>query len=164
MSKPKLTDSQLVILNKAAQAGRALGAQDLAGLKAKGAALAKTINSLLKRGLLEEVTVKPRAECWRKDEAGKCLGLVITSEGLAAIGIETSAEPEKPKRQSKQEQLIELLSGDGCTVSELGEALCWLPHTVRAALTRLRQRGFAIERINDDGPSRYRITANRKAA
>ncbi len=40
----------------------------------------------------------------------------------------------------------------------------WLPHTVRAALTRLRQRGFQIERVREDGVSRYRIAEDRKAA
>jgi len=35
--------------------------------------------------------------------------------------------------------LIELLGNEkGVTVNELSEALDWLPHTVRAALTRLR--------------------------
>ncbi len=40
----------------------------------------------------------------------------------------------------------------------------WLPHTVRAALTRLRQRGFQIVRVREDGVSRYRIAEDRKAA
>jgi hypothetical protein len=39
-----------------------------------------------------------------------------------------------------------------------------LPHTVRAALTRLRQQGFRIERVREDGVSRYRIAEDRKAA
>ena len=164
MSKAKLTDTQLVVLSKATQAGRPLGAKDFASLKAKGAALTKTIKSLLKRGLLEELVVKPRAEFWRKDEAGKSLGLAVTSEGQAAIGIEVPAVSAKPKSQTKQEQLIALLSGDGCTVAEMGVALTWLTHTVRAALTRLRQRGVTIERISDDGPSRYRIATTSKAA
>ncbi len=43
-------------------------------------------------------------------------------------------------------------------------ALGWLPHTVRAALTRLRQQEFQIERVREDGVSRYRIVENRKAA
>ena len=44
------------------------------------------------------------------------------------------------------------------------ETLGWLPHTVRAALTRLRQQGFRIERVREDGVSRYRIAEDRKAA
>ncbi len=39
-----------------------------------------------------------------------------------------------------------------------------VPHTVRAALTRLRQQGYRIERVREDGVSRYRIAEDRKAA
>lgn len=34
----------------------------------------------------------------------------------------------------------------GATIENLGAGLGWQPHTVRAALTRLRQRGYRIER------------------
>jgi hypothetical protein len=38
----------------------------------------------------------------------------------------------------------------------------WLPHTTRAALTGLRKRGFALERINDEAKgSVYRIKSDR---
>jgi hypothetical protein len=41
----------------------------------------------------------------------------------------------------------------------------WLPHTRRAALTGLRRRGFALERINDEAKgSVYRIKSDRVAA
>ena len=47
--------------------------------------------------------------------------------------------------------LVSLLSRDGgWTLSELTTALQWLPHTTRAALTRLRQRGFAVERYKSE--------------
>ncbi len=35
---------------------------------------------------------------------------------------------------------------------------------VRAALTRLRQQGFRIERVRETGASRYCIAEDRKAA
>ncbi len=52
----------------------------------------------------------------------------------------------------------------GCAIEAIVEALGWLPQTGRAALTRLRQQGFRIERVRGDGVSRYRITEDRKAA
>jgi len=55
MSKPKLSDSQLVILSTAARAERAIGREDLKKLKAKGAALSQAVRGLITRGLLQEV-------------------------------------------------------------------------------------------------------------
>jgi hypothetical protein len=41
------------------------------------------------------------------------------------------------------------------------EATGWLPHTTRAALTGLRQRGYAIVRVRiDGGDSIYRIAGS----
>ncbi len=83
----------------------------------------------------------------------------------------TAATPKGKKSQTaarqgtKQAQLIDLLKRKkGATIVKIVETLGWLPHTVRAALTRLRQQGFRIERVREDGVSRYRITEDRKAA
>ncbi len=83
----------------------------------------------------------------------------------------TAATPKGKKSQTaarqgtKQALLIDLLKRKkGATIEKVVETLGWLPHTVRAALTRLRQQGFRIERVREDGVSRYRITEDRKAA
>ena len=48
----------------------------------------------------------------------------------------------------------------GASLDDLVGATGWLPHTTRAALTGLRRRGFAIERVAaDDGRSLYRVAA-----
>jgi DNA-binding MarR family transcriptional regulator len=53
----------------------------------------------------------------------------------------------EPRANSKLALLLGLLSRDrGATIAELMAATGWLPHTTRAALTRLRQRGFSLER------------------
>ncbi len=66
---------------------------------------------------------------------------------------------------TKQALLINLLQRTkGATIEKIVDTLDWLPHTVRAALTRLRQQGFQIERVREDGVSRYRIAEDRKAA
>ena len=73
--------------------------------------------------------------------------------------------PTAVRPGTKQALLIDLLKRKkGATIEAIVEALGWLPHTVRAALTRLRQQGFRIERVREDGASRYRITEDRKAA
>lgn len=75
------------------------------------------------------------------------------------------AAKSETKRKTKKALLIELLSRpEGATVYDMVEATGWLPHTVRAALTRLRQAGHrivrqdsegkgSVYRINDDAPS-----------
>ena len=75
-------------------------------------------------------------------------------------------KPQTAARQgTKQALLINLLKRKkGATIKAIVETLSWLPHTVRAALTRLRQQGFRIERVREDGVSRYRIAEDRKAA
>ncbi len=83
----------------------------------------------------------------------------------------TATRPKGKKPQTtarpgtKQALLIDLLKRKkGATIEAIVETLGWLPHTVRAALTRLRQQGFRIERVREDGVSRYRISEDRKAA
>jgi predicted ArsR family transcriptional regulator len=69
------------------------------------------------------------------------------------------------RQGTKQALLIDLLKRKkGATIEAIVATLDWLPHTVRAALTRLRQQGLAIERVRQNGVSRYRIVEDRKAA
>ena len=62
---------------------------------------------------------------------------------------------------TKREQLIQLLGKEkGVTVNEVSEALDWLPHTVRAALTRVRTGDRKLEKLPPaDGErcARYRL-------
>jgi hypothetical protein len=52
-----------------------------------------------------------------------------------------------PREGSKLAAVVDLLRReDGATVAELADAMGWLPHTTRAALTGLRKRGFGIDR------------------
>ena len=62
-----------------------------------------------------------------------------------------SAAPPKvisaPREGSKLAEVIGLLQReDGATIDQLADAMGWLPHTIRAALTGLRKRGFEIDR------------------
>jgi hypothetical protein len=64
---------------------------------------------------------------------------------------------------SKQAAIVNLMSRPkGATLDEMIEATEWLPHTTRAALTGLRKRGFALERVKDEAKgSVYRIKSDR---
>ncbi len=59
---------------------------------------------------------------------------------------------------TKQARLVALLSRPkGANLSELEKATGWQPHTVRAALTGLRKKGYEITREKSEkGLSRYR--------
>lgn len=46
----------------------------------------------------------------------------------------------------------------GATLAELAVQTGWQPHTTRAALCRLRQRGFAVTFTERDGRKAYRLT------
>jgi hypothetical protein len=78
-----------------------------------------------------------------------------------------SRDRSEPRANSKLALLVDLLSRDrGATIAELTTATGWLPHTTRAALTRLRQRGLGLERVKGEtsGPSTYRVATDRARA
>jgi hypothetical protein len=78
---------------------------------------------------------------------------------------------EKPEKaastdgapQTKQALVLGLLQrNEGASVAELVEATGWLPHTTRAALTRLRQGGYEQKKDKrETGETAYRIAPAR---
>ena len=73
----------------------------------------------------------------------------------------SKSKPVTPKAQpaeTKKDRLIALLRREGgATISDIAEALAWLPHTTRAMLTGLRKEGLVIAKTSADGVSRYSI-------
>ncbi len=64
--------------------------------------------------------------------------------------------------QSKQSRLVSMLT-KGAKINQLTKSLGWQPHTVRAAISRLRKSGSTIECTNVGGQSCYHlIQANSK--
>ena len=63
----------------------------------------------------------------------------------------------KPKaKASKADQLKDLLSKPGrTTVEDLAQKLDWQTHTTRAALTRLKQAGITVEKLDPTEGSRH---------
>ena len=84
------------------------------------------------------------------------------------VDTEPSAAPTtfKPDRKgTRQAQLVALLQRkSGASIAQIIQRLGWQAHTARAALTGLRKRGYAVERITKDGKaSQYHIRAMAKA-
>jgi hypothetical protein len=189
----KLTDTQLIVLSKAAAREDGIGSIP-AGLN--NAPAAKVAASLVSRKLMREVRSKPGMPVWREEEEGPGTSLVITREGREAIGLDDGendsskdattakesrrregqqASPrnrstivDEPRSGSKQALITKMLSRKaGASLEALVEATGWLPHTTRAALTGLRKRGYTVLLERQEGkPSLYRIASghDRKAA
>ena len=81
----KLTDTQSVILNAAAQRTDRLALPLPKSLK--GGAAQKVVNALVEKGLLKEVKANRKLNdpVWRETEDGCAVTLVITDAGLAAV-------------------------------------------------------------------------------
>ena len=81
----------------------------------------------------------------------------IAEETASAAAPESA--PATPKRPGgKLGRLVDRLeAAEGATLNELAALTGWQPHTVRAALTRLRQRAFTIRLEAKDGRKAYKL-------
>ena len=72
-----------------------------------------------------------------------------------------AAQSAAPREGTKRALVIALLSREpGASIDELTTAPGWLPHTTRAALTGLRQSGYAITRTRaEDNRTVYHLAA-----
>lgn len=77
----------------------------------------------------------------------------------AAVSSEPPLAQPSPARPTKLAQLQHRLAApEGATPASLCAALGWQRHTLRAALTRLRQAGHRLERSRSaEGESVYRL-------
>ena len=147
---PKLSDTQAVLLAAAAARPELTVLPGPETLKLRGATLERSLQALLRSGFIAQEV-----------DAGGRSRLVATPAGLGAIGVETSragaclndtvTEPRTDTRAPKAPPggklgvLLDAVSRpEGATLEELSAAAGWLPHTTRAAISRLRQRGYAV--------------------
>ena len=159
----KLSDTQLVILGAAAQRADLSVLPLPDGLNLKGGALNKVMDSLRNRGLIRVLGGDGGPE-----------RVVITSEGMAAIGVESeddgpegatpakrkarakAAKPDKaartekpaPRAGTKQALMIELLKRpEGATVEQIAAATGWQHHTIRGAISGALKKklGLTVE-------------------
>lgn len=188
---PKLTDNQLIVLSKAAarddgvavaphgmgkaaaaKVGSSLVARKLMresrsrpGMPIWREAEGKNISLVITRagraaiGVEEDATSSDRSA-----RQAKCASAVVkTQKASAAVQPEEHPIGTTPRKGSKQALIVDMLSKEpGATIDALIKATGWLPHTTRAALTGLRKRGFAVERIpRAPEASLYRISSRR---
>ncbi len=190
-SRPmKLTDTQLIVLSRAAQ--RDDGAAAVPEGMPHRAAL-RLAASLIDKKLAREVKATAGKPVWRQSEEEGHYALIITKLGRAAISVadegeakgadvaeakgaeddaemrtpeeqapSAGSEPNAPRSGSKLADVIALLDRDaGASIAELISVTGWLPHTTRAALTGLRKRGYTVTRQRtEEGGSVYRIVAS----
>jgi hypothetical protein len=106
---PKLSDTQLVILNAACQRDdrMVLPLPKRMGGEKPNLAAGNSIKSMLKHGLVEEVDAELGDPVWHETGDGHGVTLVATGAALAALGIDTRAEmsgtvePAKPAKKSR---------------------------------------------------------------
>lgn len=173
----KLTDTHLILLSAAAQHDARLLVRP-AHLSDK---TAQTLATTLGRaGLVEPIAVGVGQPHWHIDGEGQAEGWRITGHGLAVIGLDPADELSAPAPQpqselqaalaprlaSKQANILALLEREeGADIKALIAATGWLPHTTRAALTRLRQRGYKLDKARGgDGATIYRLVITPDAA
>jgi hypothetical protein len=161
---PKLTDTQTVILSRAATRPGNLAMPLPEGLH--GAAAQKAVTAMITRGWLAEVKacLQRNEPLWRETGHGHGTTLIATEAGLEAIGIEpvvasavASARKAKPhadaeaaptteatngpklvaiRAGTKQAQIIALLQRpEGASIAEIVEATSWQVHTARGMIS-----------------------------
>ena len=170
----KLTDIQLILLTTAAQRLDGCLLPPAASIERQGDRIRKAIPPLIKRALAEEVEVADASRSWRS-EGETLIGVIITDDGRAAVGVEPAsgdeppateegrrvADPaQAPKPASKIAHVMTLLQRpEGASLAEMVDATGWLPHTTRAALTGLRKKGPSIAKADRAGATAYFIAA-----
>ena len=161
---PKLTDTQGLILSRAATRPGNLAMPLPEGLH--GAAAQMAVNRMITNGWLEEVDADMRRgePLWRETGDGHGTTLIATEAGLEAIGIEpvaasavasarkgtphANADPaptteanDAPKpvtirAGTKQAQIIALLQRpEGATIAEIVEVTGWQAHSARGMIS-----------------------------
>ena len=161
-----LSPTQTLILGTAAQRRTRLVLPLPDECRLVGGTRTRVLTVLVQRGLIEEIATTRTALAWRKNEAGQTLTLRVTKAGLDALEVvasrplpaEANAQDRGPVNDAlapakhpsnvaggKLGLLLTTLAQDGgATIDTLTGLTGWLPHTTRAAMTRLRQRGHAI--------------------
>jgi hypothetical protein len=91
----------------------------------------------------------------------------IIDHEAAAVNVAQPTAIARPREGSKLAAVVDLLRREGgATIDQLADAMGWLPHTTRAALTGLRKRGFGIDRrkAKDERAGAYFIADRPNAA
>jgi hypothetical protein len=180
---PKLTDTQSIILSRAATRPGNLAMPLPAGLA--GAAAKMAVSKMIERGWLEEVEANLRRgePLWRETGDGHCTTLIATEAGLEAIGIEpiaasavASARKAKRKKDmepastteaidapqpvtiragTKQAEIIALIQRpEGASIAEIVEATGWLAHSARGLISGGLKKKLGLPVVSEKNKGR----------
>ena len=159
---PKLTDTQILILSRAANRPDNLALPLPEGLH--GAAAKMSVSNMIARGWLEEVDADMRKgePLWRETGDGHGTTLVVTDAGMLAVGIEpvvvktmaavrqhaadaSIAKPPTPRSGTKQAAVIALLQRpEGASIAEIVELTGWLVHTTRGVISGALKKKLSL--------------------
>ena len=181
----KLSDSQLVILAAAAQRDDGAVHPLPRSLKTRGAALTRTLEGLIAKGLLEERAASPGAEIWRASEDAAPLMLILSAAGLRALDsgsgstpLLPAGAPRSPARPSRKADVNEasdkpaptprpgtklarvialLKRKNGATIDEIAKATDWQPHSVRGAISGALRKKLGLAVISEKVEGRGRV-------
>lgn len=183
---PRLTDTQLVLLSNAAKRDDGTLLPLPKRVEIEPRILTRVLRGLLKKGLVREQPATPEAAYWRENPKSGRHMLVITPDGLDAIGVvdgqtEQQTKPrntpqgrkvqrerrrntaQKPSVRpgTKLATIIDLLQrNEGATIAEMVDATGWQQHSVRGAISgNLKKRmGLTVSSETVEGRGRiYRI-------
>ncbi|MEX1147718.1 MAG: DUF3489 domain-containing protein [Sphingomonadales bacterium] len=184
-SPPKLTDTQLVILSAAAarDAGALLPMPE--PLKLNRRSTTRVLNGLVRKGLAVGITASPDDVVWRLSDDGERLTLVITDQGLAALGIKCHPDrhrevgqkdtktdgsekgaqrsgivpkPTSSKPVTKIGVVIDMLSrGEGATVADLMAVTGWQAHSMRGAMSGTVRKKMGHSLVSNTVEGRGRV-------
>jgi hypothetical protein len=149
---PKLSDTQLVILNAACQRGDRMVLplpKNMGGEKPNLAA-GNSIKSMLKNGLIEEVDAKLGEPVWRESGNGHGVTLIATEAALAALGIDEQAETtdaSKTAKPAKKKQKKSGKSGKPKTEKKVTRAARSDSKQAQLIAMLKRAKGASIEEI-----------------
>ena len=118
-----------------------------------------------------ESNEKSLSRCRLRSTSGAKEALLLTVDGSSWVaappgpkcracgGATAASGTDRPPASTKRAMLIGMLErAEGTSVTEIGQRLGWLPHTVRAAITGLRHAGREVARGKDQsGQSVYRL-------
>jgi hypothetical protein len=82
----------------------------------------------------------------------------VRQKQTSRTAVAAAASDQQSPAGKLGEVLTAITAEPGATLGELVSLTGWLPHTARAALTRLRQRGFKVHLHEDEGRRAYHLT------